>query len=132
MNSSVVLDTARIALACDPMIPQGTLDPKNTAEAYGWLIFIAVISIITCPVTAVMNALIILAVKTKPRLKTKSNISLACLSTTDLAMAVIGQPLFISWGIVEFQDHASETYCLRKELGIYQCQVMHPYFTLSW
>lgn len=78
MNSSVVLDTARIALACDPMIPQGTLDPKNTAEAYGWLIFIAVISIITCPVTAVMNALIILAVKTKPRLKTKSNISLAC------------------------------------------------------
>lgn len=33
-------------------------------------------------------------------------------------MGVIGQSLFISWVIVEFQDHASETYCLRKELGI--------------
>ena len=121
MNSTAVLETARIALACDPMIPQGTLDQKNTPEAYGWLIFIAVISIITCPLTAVMNALIIIAVKTKHRLKTKSNISLACLSTTDLAMGVIGQPLFISWVLVEFQGYASKTYCLRslrKELGI--------------
>ena len=118
MNSSAVLDTARIALACDPMIPQGTLDQKNTPEAYCWLIFIAVISIITCPLTAVMNALIIIAVQTKHRLKTKSNISLACLSTTDLAMGVIGQPLFISWVLVEFQGYASKTYCLRKELGI--------------
>ena len=115
MNSSAVLDTARIALACYPMIPQGTLDQKNTPEAYGWLIFIAVISVITCPLTAVMNALIIIAVKTKHRLKTKSNISLACLSTTDLAMGVIGQPLFISWVLVEFQGYASKTYCLRKE-----------------
>ena len=118
MNSTAALDTARIALACDPMIPQGTLDQKNTPEAYGWLIFIAAISIITCPLTAVMNALIIIAVKTKHRLKTKSNISLACLSTTDLAMGVIGQPLFISWVLVEFQGYASKTYCLGKELGI--------------
>ena len=56
--------------------------------AYGWLIFIAVISIITFPLTAVMNALVIIAVKTKHRLKTKSNIALACLSTTDLTMGV--------------------------------------------
>ena len=118
MNSTAALDTARIALGCDPIIPHGTLDPKNTPEAYGWLVFIAVISAITCPLTIVMNALIIIAVKTKPRVKTKSNIALACLSTTDLAMGVIGQPLFISGVIAELQGYASSTYCLRKELGV--------------
>ena len=117
MNSTAASDTARIPLGCDPIIPHGTLDPKNTPQAYGWLVFIAVISAITCPLTIVMNALIIIAVKTKPRVKTKSNIGLAYLSTTDLAMGVIGQPLFISGVIAELQSYASSTYCLRKELG---------------
>ena len=118
MNSTAASGTARIALRCDPIIPHGTLDPKNTPEAYGWLVFIAVISAITCPHTVVMNALIIITVKTKPRGKTKLNIALACLSTTDLAMGVIGQPLFISGVIAELQGYASSTYCLRKELGV--------------
>ena len=118
MNSTAASGTARIALRCDPIIPHGTLDPKNTPEAYGWLVFIAVISAITCPHTVVMNALIIITVKTKPRIKTKLNIALACLSTTDLAMGVIGQPLFISGVIAELQGYASSTYCLRKELGV--------------
>ncbi|XP_073228398.1 uncharacterized protein [Porites lutea] len=118
MNSTAASDTARIPLGCDPIIPHGTLDPKNTPEAYGWLVFIAVMSAITCPLTVVMNALIIIAVKTKPRVKTKSNIALACLSTTDLAMGVIGQALFISGVIAELQGYASSTYCLRKELGV--------------
>ena len=118
MNSTAASGTARIALRCDPIIPHGTLDPKNTPEAYGWLVFIAVISAITCPLTVVMNALIIIAVKTKPRVKTKSNMALACLSTTDLAMGVIGQPLFISGVIAKLQGYASSTYCLRKELGV--------------
>ena len=65
-----------------------------------------------------MNALIIITVKTKPRVKTKLNIALACLSTTDLAMGVIGQPLFISGVIAELQGYASSTYCFRKELGV--------------
>ena len=118
MDSTAPSDTARVAIGCDPIIPHGTLDPKNTPEAYGWLVFIAVISAITCPLTAFMNALIIIAVKTKRRVRTKSNIALACLSTTDLAMGVIGQPLFISWVIAELQGYASGTYCLRKELGV--------------
>ena len=118
MNSTAPSDTARVALECDPIIPHGTLDPKNTPEAYGWLVFIAVISAITCPITAFMNALIIIAVKTKRQVRTKSNIALACLSTTDLAMGVIGQPLFISGVIAELQGYASGTYCLRKELGV--------------
>ena len=44
--------------------------------------------------------------------------ALACLSTTDLTMGVIGQPLFISGVIAKLQGYASSTYCLWKELGV--------------
>ena len=117
MNSTAVPYTKRsIALGCVPPISQGTLD-ETSSEAYGWLVFIAVISIITCPLTAVMNALVILAVKTIHRLKTKTNIALACLSTTDLAMGVIGQPAFIFWVIAQMQGSTSATYCIRTLLS---------------
>ena len=124
MNSTAASDTARIALGCDPIIPHGTLDPKNTPEAYGWLVFIAVISAINCPLTVVMNALIIIAVKTKKRLKTKSNIALACLSTTDLAMGAIGKPLYISVVIAELQGNTSSTYCIRTLLATIALRVL--------
>ena len=64
-----------------------------------------------------MNALIIIAVKTKNQLRTKSNIALACLSTTDLAMGVIGKPLYISEVIAELQGYTSSTYCIRTLLA---------------
>ena len=116
MNSSAVSETKRIALACDPAIPYGFLD-ETTMWAYGWLILIAVINIVACPLTAVMNALVIIAVKTKYRLKTKSNIALACLSTTDLTMGVIGQPAFIAWVIVQLQGNTASTYCIKTVLS---------------
>ena len=116
MNSTAISDTERIALACDPAIPYGFLD-ETTMWAYGWLIVIALISIVTCPLTAVMNALVIIAVKTKHQLKTKSNIALACLSTIDLAMGVIGQPAFIAWVITQLQGNTANTYCIRTVLS---------------
>ena len=123
MNSTAVPYTKRIALGCVPPISQGTLD-ETSSEAYGWLVFIAVISIITCPLTAVMNALVILAVKTIHRLKTKTNIALACLSTTDLAMGVIGQPAFIFWVITQMQGSTSATYCIRTMLSTILLRVL--------
>lgn len=115
MNSSSASDTASTVHGCVQYIPQGTFD-QTTPEAYGWIVFIAVINIITCPLTAATNALIIIVVKTKHRLKTMSNIALACLSTTDLAMGVIGQPIFISVAIAELQRDAP-TYCIRLLLS---------------
>ena len=72
----------------------GTLD-HTTTEAYAVLVFIIVVSVIACPITTVLNALVIIAVKTKPRLQIMSNIAIACLATTDGIMGVIGQPLSI-------------------------------------
>ena len=72
---------------------EGT-DPLNK-EAYAVFIF-TVVNVITCPFTTLLNVLIIISVKTKVFLRTKSNIALACLAVTDAVMGLIGQPVFIS------------------------------------
>jgi len=48
------------------------------------------------PVTIVMNVLVIMAVKTRPRLQSKYNILLACLAGTDLLVGAASQPNFNS------------------------------------
>ena len=123
MNSTAASDSTGTVPACNLAILQGTLD-HTTPEAYRWLVFITVICISTCPLTSAMNALIIMAVKTKNRLKTKSNIALACLSTTDLAMGVIGKPLYISEVIAELQGNTSSTYCIRTLLATIVLRVL--------
>ena len=80
---------------------EGT-DPL-TKEAYAVFIFITVANVITCPFTTLLNVLIIISVKTKLFLRTKSNIALACLAVTDAVMGLIGQPVFISLVITRLQ-----------------------------
>ena len=109
MNSSETSETARTGRECG-LTPQGTVN-DTSSEVYCWLVFITVISIITCPITTFLNALIIVAVKTKNQVRAKSNIALACLSSTDAVMGVIGLPLFISWLIVELQGNTSGMHC---------------------
>ena len=80
---------------------EGT-DPL-TKEAYAVFIFITVANVITCPFTTLLNILIIISVKTRLFLRTKSNIALACLAVTDAVMGLIGQPVFISLVITRLQ-----------------------------
>ena len=91
---------------------------SNTTEARAVTVFLIIMNIITAPVTSLLNGLVIIAVKRKLRLKTKSSIALACLATTDCFMGVIGQPMFIALNIVVLQDESSYTYCLIKQLSI--------------
>ena len=109
MNTSETSQTASTGRECG-LTPQGTVNDISS-EVYCWLVFITVISIITCPVTTVLNALIMVAVKTKNQVRTKSNIALACLSSTDAVMGVIGLPLFSSWLIVELQGGTFGMHC---------------------
>jgi len=61
------------------------------------LIFIIIIHILTFPFTAVLNVLVMIAVKLKSRLRAhKSNILLALLASTDFTVGVIIQPSFSS------------------------------------
>ena len=76
------------------------LGPQNRANTSSDLsaVLIAriVINALTCPLITVLNILLLVAVKTKPQLRTKSNIALACLATTDLVVGLVLQPLQIA------------------------------------
>ena len=65
-----------------------------------FLIMYITINIVTVPFTAVLNALVMIAVKTKSQLRAqKSNVVLAILSVTDFLVGILAQPIFIA-GIV--------------------------------
>ena len=54
------------------------------------------VNALTCPLIVLLNILVMVSVKTKRPLRTKSNIALACLATTDLVVGVFLQPLHIA------------------------------------
>ena len=54
------------------------------------------VNALTCPLITVLNILVMVSVKTKRQLRTKSNMALACLATTDLVVGLVLQPLHIA------------------------------------
>ena len=77
--------------------------------AYAILVVLIVIHTTTCPFTIVLNLLVMIAVKTKPRLQNMSNMALACLALTDVMVGLVVQPLFIAqiWNIIQEEITAS-------------------------
>ena len=73
---------------------------KITSGVYSVLAITTALNIFTCPFAILLNTLVIVAVKTKRHLRTKSNTSLACLATTDFAVGLIAQPLAITFFIL--------------------------------
>ena len=71
-----------------------------TSGVYSVLAITTALNIFTFPFAILLNTLVIVAVKTKRHLRTKSNISLACLATTDFAVGLIAQPLAITFFIL--------------------------------
>ena len=67
--------------------------PLNPAEIFpdlhAVLIARIVVNALTCPIIILLNILVMVAVKTKRQLRTKSNIALACLAMTDLTVGLI-------------------------------------------
>ena len=76
-------------------------------ERYFWEYILA-----TLPVIILMNALVIIAIKTRRRLQSVYNILLACLAGADLAVALVSQPLFIAQEILFLSDGKAVFFCL--------------------
>ena len=66
------------------------------------------VNAISCPFVILLNILVMVAVKTNRQLCTKSNVSLACLATTDLVVGLVVQPL----QIVQY------SFMLKSETGV--------------
>ena len=73
-----------------------------------------VINALTCPLIIFFNILVMVAVKTKRQLRTKSNVALACLATTDLVVGLVVLPLHFAVYIVLFQGEANVFCTLAK------------------
>ena len=71
--------------------------------SYAILAALIVIHTTTCPFTIVLNLLMMIAVKTKARTQSMSNMALACLALTDVMVGLVVQPLFIAqiWNIIQ-------------------------------
>ena len=68
-------------------------------------IIIIIINGITCPFTAVINVLVIIAVKRRRRLQSNTNILLACLAVTDTVTGLAVQPSLIAWTTFYLLDY---------------------------
>ncbi|XP_078345367.1 uncharacterized protein LOC144630868 [Oculina patagonica] len=75
------------------------------------LVAAAVLCLAACPFTILLNALVMVAVKTTRRLQTHPNILLACLALTDLMVGLVVQPLHISKTILLLQGKDFYEFC---------------------
>ena len=112
-GSSTLLSRDMIPSRCqEGILLMGTLrQPSPAAQAV--LIFLIVVNVLTSPFTALFNALVMFAVKTKSRLRAnKTNILLALATTTDVIVGAIIQPIFISLLIKVLLDGTTSDSCL--------------------
>ena len=98
------------------MLLGGTL-PPSAIEVTGLLIFFAVISIVTFPLTAALNVLVIMALKTNSQRGNKSCLLLACLATTDFLVGVIVQPMFTALMITIVRGETTPKTCTLQKVA---------------
>jgi len=85
----------------------------NSADSfYSLLVAAAVFNLAACPLTILLNALVMVAVKTRRRLQTHPNILLACLALTDLMVGLLVQPLHITKSIFLLQGKDTQVFCV--------------------
>ena len=83
-----------------------------------------VMTTIACPLTVLLNALVVIAVMKKKQLRSIPTILLASLATADLLIGAIAEPLFITAGIFRLLNDF-KTMCTLSMAGLF---VLH----LTW
>ena len=99
MNSTVSSTQNRSVechFALSPLMWKSFLPPSIKAV----LIFTTTVHLATSSLVILLNALVIAAVKTKRRLKTKANTLLACLASTDIAVGLLVQPCYVAMEMI--------------------------------
>ena len=93
------------------------------------------ITIAACPLTILLNALILTAVGLKKELRTIPTILLTSLAATDLLVGVVADPLFISAGILYLQNDY-ETTCILIITGLFTmhliCTSIYHLTAMAW
>lgn len=85
-------------------------------SAFIWLVFIIVVNLLSLPLTLLLNALVIIVVKTQRRLRSMANVLLACLAVTDFMVGLTIQPLRISTDIIALKGWTTSEFSLLSDL----------------
>ena len=107
------------------------LDQELSSLAKASYIISIIFNSITCPFTVLFNVLVILAVKSRPRLQSKPNILLACLAVTDAMNGLAAQPAFILattlklFHITSYSREVSVRYQNISSRALYVCSALH-------
>jgi len=97
---------------CETFLLEGVPLRYPSADLfYGLLVAAAVFNLAACPLTISLNALVMVAVKTRRRLQTHPNILLACLALTDLMVGLLLQPIHIAKTILLLQEKDAHEFC---------------------
>lgn len=107
MNSSNHTNSSFIPSAANCRVWKEEYDQENYVSTLAAII----LNMITCPVTVVMNLLVIVAVKTKRRLQSTYNLLLASLAATDLLVGAVVQPSFIVGEMFLITGSSLTDYC---------------------
>lgn len=93
------------------------------------------ITSIACPLTILLNALIVIGVAQKKELRTIPTILLASLAATDLLVGVVAEPLFIAAGMLHLQNDY-ETMCILIITGLFTmhliCSSIYHLTAMAW
>jgi len=111
-------------LSCGfPFLP---LNPaKISSHLYAVFVARVTVNVLTCPVIILLNTLVMVAVKTRRQLRTKSNIALGCLATTDLVVGLVVQPLNIASSTLFFKGNI-DMFCSLTETTIFISRKIVP------
>ena len=90
---------------------------NNNAEKTTFAVISVILNRLSFPVTIVMNALVIVAVKTRPRLQNNYNILLACLARRELLVGIAAQPSFITAQINVLRGISLNEYCQHYKMS---------------
>ena len=92
--SHSTINTTSISCGSSPYFPLPIAE-RLSRGLRAVIIFRIAVNALSCPFVILLNTLMMVAVKTNRQLRTKSNVSLACLATTDLVVGLVVQPLQI-------------------------------------
>ena len=116
MNSNATSHTGITPSECEIYTFLGGKPDQTVTAAYAADLLIIVLSSIACPLTTVLNLLVIISVKRKSQLETICNTVLGCLAVTDALMGMIGLPVFVISKILNYQTETSSNFCAVKDV----------------
>ena len=111
MNSSLQIQD-KFPPTCTIYKRIGGKPEDYSSLAYAIFTAMIIINVATFPFTIVLNLLVMIAVKTRVRLQSMSNILLACLASTDVMVGLVVQPLRIAVFIILLKGETTSGACL--------------------